>query len=107
MSRVTGTPHFTVTVLTRKSFLYRPSGRFRRSVFLAAVPSAAESTIPLRPRQIRDGRHGPGLDLTHRRRDRHRLPFALAPAFGAVGDGTGGARGLPADGAAQRHRGGA
>jgi hypothetical protein len=38
---------------------FRPSGRFRRSIFLAFVRSAAQSTLPLRPRKFE--RVGTGL----------------------------------------------
>jgi hypothetical protein len=90
-----------------RTYYRRPSGRFRRSVFLALVPSAAQSTLPLRPRQIRDSRHRDSLHATHRRRARHRLAFSLAPSLSAVRDSPDHASRATADGAAQCHCGGA
>lgn len=86
--------------------LYRSFGRFRRSIFMASISSATQPAIPLRPRKIRNGRHGTGRHPSHRWRSRHRLAFALAPSLRAFGHGPGCARGTATDCAAPHYRGG-
>ena len=83
----------------------RPLGRFCRPVFVASIAPAAQSTIPVRPRQVRNGRHGCGRRPAHRRRAGHLRTFALASPLGAVGDRRVGSRGPAADGIDQCHGG--
>jgi hypothetical protein len=83
----------------------RPPGRFRRPFFVAPLAPAAQSTIPVRPRQVRDGWHGLGRRPAHWRRAGHLRAFALAPPLGAVGDCRVGRAGPVADGVDQRHGG--
>ena len=72
---------------------------------MAPLAPAAQSTIPVRPRQVRNGRHRRGRRPAHRRRAGHLRAFALASPLGAVGDRRVGGPWPAAGGIDQRHGG--
>jgi hypothetical protein len=68
--------------------LHRPFRRFCCSVFMASISSAAQSTIPLQPRKIRNGQHGTGRYPPYRWCPRHWLAFTLTPSLSTVRHGS-------------------
>ena len=91
----TGTPPFACVTY---GLVFRPPGRFRCPHFVAPLAPAAQSTIPVRSRQVRNGRHGRGRRPAHWWRAGHMRAFALAPPLSVVGNRRVGGTGPAADG---------